>query len=299
MNASTPSSPSSSWEVGTAPLTDGLIYPGPTPPADAVLIGRDLYPLTRPPGVTELGDWVIPMGGDLVGMDNAFALIGAPPITGFDGDGRPVRRRTPMLAVGSNRSAAQLAAKLDGLPPEHQAMPMMEVRVRGVAITHSAHISGAGYVPYTAVNRSGVHLHWIIWVDELQNKVINGTEPNYTLVAGSDPMVVWRDPQVRIAGWLMYRSRWGALQIPGTYEPIRPGTQEEAYAQLLAEPWFRKLLPSGEMTPRRALDLMAGNPGLREAARDAFVANGAVAEDGLDGLVREILVCPAPRRTTA
>lgn len=85
--------------------------------------------------------------------------------------------RTPVLAVGSNASPAQLRYKYRGEPLE---MPLVLADVEGLAPGFAARVTWAGYVPTTPV--LGSHLRswlFVLWLDAPQLAVLDATEPGY------------------------------------------------------------------------------------------------------------------------
>ncbi|MEH0542132.1 hypothetical protein QA802_03265 [Streptomyces sp. B21-105] len=90
--------------------------------------------------------------------------------------------RTPVVAVGSNASPAQLRLKLAAFDVS-PAVPMTRARVTGVEVGVSAHISRAGYVSASPVHAPAVTRElFVIWLDAGQLAVLDATEPNYDRV---------------------------------------------------------------------------------------------------------------------
>lgn len=268
------------WQLGNAPRDYPLTYPGATPPGDALLFGSVLWPVTAPAGSVPPGRWIVAdNGGGTAILDDVLTDAGAATIAG----------RAAVLAVGSNRCAAQIAGKLriPNRPARLGVVPMMQVRARGVGVGHSAHVGVNGYIPYAPAARPGCHNHWLVWLDPEQLEVVNGTEVNYTLVYGTEPLVMRKRWDVRVDDWCMYRSRHGVLNLDGTPDPMPTGTQEEVWTHLLALDWFRALLPPLVDSPARLATAFTKGEVLRDAARVAFAATGSVMHDGLDSVVRE------------
>jgi hypothetical protein len=268
------------WRIGTSPADAPLTYPGTPPPGDALLYNTSLYPVIRPNGVTELGDWVISSAGRQIRIDDMLATANAVPMS----------ERTPLIAVGSNRNPAQLVRKLcdPAQLAAYRVMPITQIRVHGIAVAHSAHIGVHGYVPYTAVARPGWHTHWAVWADPDQVAAIDGTEGNYTVVTGTGQVKLWHDLQFEIREWRMYRSRWGALRFPPDLEPLVPETQQSVWRRLLSLEWFRVLLPTPVVDPAAAAALFAHDEDLRCEASSAFAIHGCAVSDGLDQVARTI-----------
>lgn len=106
----------------------------------------------------------------------------------LDGDElRPLDRlthpaRTPVVAVGSNASPAQLRHKMAEFAIR-SPVPMVRARVTGLDVGVSAHISRHGYVSASPVHapRATREL-FVIWLDAEQLATIDATEPNYDRV---------------------------------------------------------------------------------------------------------------------
>ncbi|WP_219049567.1 hypothetical protein, partial [Streptomyces sp. JJ66] len=84
--------------------------------------------------------------------------------------------RVPVVAVGSNAAPAQVRYKLAlaGVPGP---VPMVPVRVAGLAVGHSGHVSVAGYVayaPYPAPGRQARAV--LLWLDAAQLAVVDASE---------------------------------------------------------------------------------------------------------------------------
>lgn len=268
------------WQLGNAPRDFPLTYPGAPPPGDALLFGSVLRPVTAD-GRQPPGRWIVSgNGGTTAILDDVLTDCGAATI----GD------RAAVLAVGSNRCAAQLAGKLriPNRPARLGVVPMMQVRAHGIGTGHSAHVGVNGYIPYAPAGRAGWHDHWLIWLDAEQLEVVNGTESNYTLAYGTEPLVMRKCWDVHVDVWRMYRSRWGLLHLGGSPDPMPTGTQEDVWGRLLALDWFRALLPPRVDSPARLAVVFARGEVLRDAARAAFAATGSVMHDGLDAAVREV-----------
>ncbi|HMG39712.1 MAG TPA: hypothetical protein VK611_00215 [Acidimicrobiales bacterium] len=87
--------------------------------------------------------------------------------------------RTPVLAVGSNASPAQLRYKYADADPPWE-MPLVLADVEGLAPGFTALVTSAGYVPATPV--LGSHLRsrlFVQWLDDPQLALLDATEPGY------------------------------------------------------------------------------------------------------------------------
>ncbi|MDQ0579293.1 hypothetical protein [Streptomyces rishiriensis] len=128
--------------LADAPRDHPLSYPGAWPTGSGLLRGDELLPLDR---LTHPG-------------------------------------RTPVVAVGSNASPAQLRHKMAEFGVS-STVPMVKARVTGLDIGVSAHISRPGYVPASPIGAPGVMRElFVIWLDPEQLALIDATEPNYDRV---------------------------------------------------------------------------------------------------------------------
>ncbi|WP_030789372.1 hypothetical protein [Streptomyces sp. NRRL S-920] len=244
------------------PALQPLSYPGLPVTVPSLLTGAELLPLRATPG--GLGRWTADPGTSL---DEALALLGQ----------SPLRRRTPVIAVGSNASPGQIAHKLarHGIPA---AVPMVPVRVRGIGIGCSAHIGRAGYVaaaPYPAPAAEATLV--VSWLDAAQLAAVDGTElPNYRRALLPGEAYGMTLPSGEPLGEAsLYVSVRGVLADPATRLP-RPGGGDQAAlldALLDASPRLRELLgPDAATWVRRA----AGDPGLRARGTRLFAEEGWV-----------------------
>lgn len=128
---------------------------------------------------------------------------------------RPLGRRTAVVAVGSNASAAVTRHKLSshGVSP---VVPMVTGVVRNLAVVHSAHVSRGGYVPAAPMHSPGACTAIAVqFLDDDQLAVVDATEPNYERIAldpAHHPLVLagGRRP---IPSWI-YATRRGVLRAP-------------------------------------------------------------------------------------
>ncbi|MFD9430968.1 hypothetical protein [Streptomyces sp. NPDC060002] len=128
--------------LADAPRDHPLSYPGAWPAASGLLRGDELLPLDR---LTHPG-------------------------------------RTPVVAVGSNASPAQLRDKMAEFAVT-SPVPMVKARVTGIDIGVSAHVSRLGYVSASPVDAPAVTRElFVIWLDPEQLALIDATEPNYDRV---------------------------------------------------------------------------------------------------------------------
>ncbi|MFF1440152.1 hypothetical protein [Streptomyces sp. NPDC058295] len=128
--------------LADAPRDHPLSYPGAWPAASGLLHGDELLPLDR---LTHPG-------------------------------------RTPVVAVGSNASPAQLRHKMAEFGVT-SPIPMVKARVTGIDVGVSAHVSRVGYVSASPVAAPAVTRElFVIWLDPEQLALIDATEPNYDRV---------------------------------------------------------------------------------------------------------------------
>ncbi|MFI0775196.1 hypothetical protein [Streptomyces sp. NPDC021212] len=148
------------------------------------------------------------------------------------------RHRHPVIAVGSNASPAQLHYKLSR-PGRPATVPMVPVRVHGVAVGCSAHIGRYGYVASAPYGDPAACTPLVVsWLDDAQLDVVDRTEvPNYrrARLPGADfPMVMPSGERLDAA--YLYVSTHGVLTEPGDGGRPLPGggDQSALLAGLLA-----------------------------------------------------------------
>ncbi|MDL5199964.1 hypothetical protein [Streptomyces sp. ALI-76-A] len=141
--------------------------------------------------------------------------------------------RTPVLAVGSNASPAQLRHKMaeSGIT---SPVPMVRARVTGLDVGVSAHVSRLGYVSASPFQAPGtVRELFVIWLDPEQLAVIDASEGvplphgNYRRAWLPAPEVrVEPAPGVTLPGVYAYVNRRGVLHdgtgAPRTHPGQRP-----------------------------------------------------------------------------
>ncbi|MEV0116342.1 hypothetical protein AB0H77_24335 [Streptomyces sp. NPDC050844] len=195
------------------PALRPLMYPGRPAPWPALLAGDELLPLGVRP--LPLGQW--PVAG--LTLDETLSGRGE----------APTGRRHPVIAVGSNASPAQVAYKLArrGIT---SAVPMIPMRVRGVAVGCSAHIGRAGYVAAAPYLDPAVETSLVVsWLDQDQFRAVDDTElPNYrrALLPGGDFAMTLPSGE-RLDGAYLYVSTYGVLADPRSGLP-RPGGGDQA-----------------------------------------------------------------------
>jgi hypothetical protein len=186
--------------------------------------------------------------------------------------GSPVASLVPVLAVGSNASPAQLRRKLAhaGLPT---LVPITAVRVSGLAVGVSAHVSRPGYLPATPVPDDGaVSDLWLVWLDAAALAAVDATEPNYERIPLPTRYPVRLTTGQPIMPCWVYLSRHGYL-INEAGEPRRLTDQATLISALLAGiPALRTL---GGTSPQEWIE-RTHDPVARDAIREAFRSAGLV-----------------------
>ena len=279
--------------VGVDPLTAPLTYPGLPPWQPAVLV-TDAEVLTlQPVRDSPLGQWIVRPGSKSPGSETtsrpestregrtgsaAGATSGSDgrrPDRSLDsllleGGGPSAAARTPVLAVGSNASPAQVRRKMAnaGLPTQ---VPITAVTVRGLAVGVSAHVSRPGYLPATPVPDPAAESElWVLWLDNVALAAVDATEPNYHRVRLSARYPVRLTSGQVVAGAWVYVSRQGHL-LNAVGQPRRLTDQATLITALLAElPELQALAGTDpEQWIKRTRD-----PAVRDAIRGQFRSKG-------------------------
>jgi hypothetical protein len=287
--------------VGVDPLTAPLMYPGLPPWRPAVLVtDTEVLPL-QPLRDSPLGQWIVretpgsvppqPGPGPISGPDG---FVESDPKVGpgatadlsdrsaqqdrpLDSllqkvDSPPAAARTPVLAVGSNASPAQVRRKMAnaGLPTQ---VPITAVRVRGLTVGVSAHVSQPGYLPATPVpDPAAESALWVLWLDAAALDAVDATEPNYHRVRLPARCPVYlTSGQAVTDGWV-YKSRHGHL-LNATGQPRRLTDQATLITALLSElPELRGLAGTD---PQQWIE-RTRDPHVRTAIRELFRSEGLV-----------------------
>lgn len=245
--------------LDVVPALHPLAYPGRPVPGPCLLTGDELLPLGVRP--LPLGQWHV--AGRV--LDETLAELGV----------APVGSRHPVIAVGSNASPAQVAYKLTrrGIPA---AVPMVPVRVRGIAVGCSAHIGRAGYVAAAPYLDPAAETSLVVsWLDREQFRAVDETEfPNYrrALIPGDDFALAMPSGE-KLDSASLYVSSYGVLVDPDTGLP-RPGGGDQAalLSSLLGgSPALRRLLGPGSADWVRTA---AADRTVRELGTRAFADAG-------------------------
>ncbi|MFI1394903.1 hypothetical protein [Streptomyces sp. NPDC020681] len=221
------------------PAKEPLTYPGRPTTEPSLLSGDELLHLDVRP--LRLGEWYVEEQAEQKLLDDALSGLGQV-VTG---------RRHPVISVGSNASPGQVSHKLTrlGIPA---TVPMVPVRVQGIGVGCSGHISPAGYVagtPYVDPGSEAVLV--VAWLDSTQLKAVDDTEfPDYRraiLPGGDFPMTM--PSGERLGGAYIYFSSHGVLAGPDGRPRPGGGDQSELLASLLAaSPRLRELLGPDPVT---------------------------------------------------
>lgn len=247
------------------PVHEPLLYPGrlverPTLLSDAQLLDLEAVD-------DDLGSWpVLPHENDHapVALDTLLDGLGVPPA----GD------RYPVLAVGSNAAPGQLSHKLTqrGLS---DTVPMVPVRVHGLAVALSAHISAAGYVAASPVVAPGAQTPLVVtWLDDAQLAAVDESEVHYRrALLPADAFPVELPSGRRLRGAYLYTHARGVLRAPGgTGHRVPDADQSAVLAALLADsPRLRDLLGP---TPADWVRRIRDDAALRARGTEIFEAEG-------------------------
>ncbi|WP_406273770.1 hypothetical protein OHT93_26310 [Streptomyces sp. NBC_00191] len=246
------------------PAKQPLTYPGRPTTEPSLLTGDELLQLDVRP--VRLGDWYVEEKARQQSLDEALSGLGQV-VTG---------RRHPVIAVGSNASPGQVSHKLTrlGIPA---TVPMVPVRVSGIGVGCSGHISPAGYVAGTPyVERDAETVLVVTWLDSTQLKAVDDTEfPDYRrAILPGDVFEMTMPSGERLGGAYIYFSAHGVLADPGGRPRPGGGDQSELLAALLAaSPRLRELLgPDPAAWVRKA----GADRALREEGTQIFGDEGWV-----------------------
>ncbi|WP_327680106.1 hypothetical protein [Streptomyces sp. NBC_00467] len=246
------------------PAREPLTYPGRPTPEPSLLTGDKLLQLDVRP--LRLGEWYVEEQAQQHRLDQALSDLGQV-VTG---------RRHPVIAVGSNASPGQVSHKLTrlGIPA---TVPMVPVRVGGIGVGCSGHISPAGYVagtPYVARDASAVLV--VAWLDSTQLKAVDDTEfPDYRrAILPGDEFPMTMPSGERLSGAYIYFSAHGVLAGPDGIPRPGGGDQSELLAGLLAQSdRLRELLGPD---PATWVKKAGTDPALREEGTRIFGSEGWV-----------------------
>jgi hypothetical protein len=180
--------------------------------------------------------------------------------------------RTPVLAVGSNASPAQLQRKLSNVG-RPTLVPITAVSVHGLVVGVSAHVSRPGYLPATPVPSADARSDlWILWLDEAELAAVDATEPNYDRIRLPDRCPVRLTTGQPVTGCWVYLSRHGYL-LNEAGEPRRLTDQPTLISALLAE--IPALASLGGTSPQQWIE-RTHDAAVRDAIREIFGSMGLV-----------------------
>ncbi|MET9531882.1 MULTISPECIES: hypothetical protein [unclassified Streptomyces] len=250
--------------LAVVPAKEPLSYPGLPVAEPSLLEERTL--LTLAPGTGPVETWSVGTGTGPVPLDERLAARGLPLLA----------ERHPAMSVGSNASPAQLSNKLlsRGISG---TVPMVPVRVEGLAIGCCAHIYPAGYVataPYT--DRGSVLSLAVTWLDDDQLAAVDATElPYYERV-----LLPYREFPMELPNGLpvdevhLYASSMGVLAGPDGRPRPAPATQAALLTELLtASPRLHELLGPD---PQTWVDRASKDPELADEGTRLFRTEGWV-----------------------
>ncbi|HET6856042.1 MAG TPA: hypothetical protein VFH94_02970 [Streptomyces sp.] len=253
--------------LADVPARAPLTYPGHPAPEPSLLSGDELFQLGVRP--MRLGDWYVEERRAQESpqrLDEALSGLGQV-VTG---------RRHPVIAVGSNASPGQVSHKLTrlGIPA---TVPMVPVRIEGIGVGCSGHISPAGYVAGTPYVAEGAEATLVVaWLDGSQLKAVDDTEfPDYRrAILPGDEFRMTMPSGERLGGAYIYFSAHGVLAGPDGKPRPGGGDQSELLAALLASSErLRDLLgPDPESWVRQA----GADGSLREKGTRIFGEEGWV-----------------------
>lgn len=199
--------------------------------------------------------------------------------------------RVPVLAVGSNACPGQLRHKMDEFGIV-SPIPMVRVRVTGIDVGVSAHVSRMGYVSASPFHAPGrVRELFVTWLDAEQLAVIDASE-GVPLPNGNYGRPWLSAPEVRIEladggtlpGAFAYVNRHGVLH-DGTDAPrTHPGQRALLTELLLGSARLRGLfgVTADEFCARARADAALCEQGTR-----LFAAEKLVTASGLERYLRE------------
>jgi hypothetical protein len=231
--------------LARAPREEPLTYPGAWPAESGLLVGDRLLPLD---------------------------------------DHATFPDRTPVLAIGSNACPGQLRHKMAEFGID-SPIPMVKVRVTGIDVGVSAHVSRVGYVSASPVNAPGVVRElFVTWFDARQLAVVDASEGAYdrAWLPGSDFRVEPGSGQV-LRGTYVYVNRYGVLH-DSTGVPRRHPGERTLLTELLGD--SAKLRELFGRTPEEFCERARADRELCERGTRLFREAGLVTVSGLEHYVQ-------------
>ncbi|WP_369031993.1 hypothetical protein [Streptomyces adonidis] len=213
------------------------------------------------------------------------------PLSSDASDAPPFPGRVPVLAVGSNASPGQLRHKMAEFGIR-APLPMTRVKVTGVEVGVSAHVSLLGYVSASPFNAPGnVRELFVTWLDPDQLAVIDASEgvpvptgPYDRAWLPSPDVTVELESGERLPGVYTYVNRRGVLH-DGSGSPRRHPGERPLLTELLAgSPGLRDLFGG---TPEEFCTRARFDRDRCERGTLLFAAEGLVVASGLESYVRD------------
>ncbi|MET9732165.1 hypothetical protein ABZZ79_16405 [Streptomyces sp. NPDC006458] len=198
--------------------------------------------------------------------------------------------RTPVLAIGSNASPGQVRRKMT-LAGLSAPVPMVKVRVTGLAVGVSAHVSRLGYVSASPLHAPGaVRELFVVWLDAEQLAVVDASE-GVPLPAGNFRRAWLPAAQVPVEledgrtlpGVYSYINRRGVLRDGGGGPRSHPGQRALLTELLGGLPRLRELFGA---TPEEFVARARADAALCEHGTRLFAEKGLVTRSGLEAYVR-------------
>ncbi|MDF3289370.1 hypothetical protein [Streptomyces silvisoli] len=236
-----------------------LGYPGGQVSEPGLLHRDELLPLRPLPG--PLGRWHVDTPGRR--LDDLLAEL----------ELAPVAERVPVMAVGSNGSPGQVRHKLTSVGLT-ATVPMVPVRVTGIAVGVSAHVSVHGYVsasPYPDISRESTLV--TSWLDTDQLSAIDASEAlNFRRIKVTCDRFPLRLPNgAKLPVAYLYANVHGVLSLDGR-SPRPTADQHTLLSELLAaSPRLRELLGPD---PRSWVERVSADPTTPAEATRLFKAHG-------------------------
>ena len=191
----------------------------------------------------------------------------------------PLAERTLIVGVGANAAPALVLRKLYAAGAG-TVVPFLTCMVRGIAVTHSAHVSAGGYIAMTPADSAGRQLPLVAaLLDAEQLAALDATEPNYQrLRVDARRYPVRLDGGALPAAYHLYRSKHGVLRLDGALLP--PMRQRDLHDRLFAHPEVAALVP-GATAEERVVAMRT--PDVQERLRECFHSRGWASDSRLHG----------------
>ncbi|MFG2882649.1 hypothetical protein ACGFYV_10085 [Streptomyces sp. NPDC048297] len=188
--------------------------------------------------------------------------------------------RVPVLAVGSNACPGQLRRKMDDFGID-SPIPMVRVRVTGIDVGVSAHVSRMGYVSASPVKSPhAVRELFLIWLDPRQLAVMDASELNFWRARLPAPDVRIELPDgSTLPGAHAYVNWHGVLHDGAGMPRPHPG-QHALLSELLMRSTPLRML-FGE-TPEEFCARARADAGLCDRGTRLFADQAWVTESGLE-----------------